>query len=487
MKRILVAGFKHETNRFCPHPADMKAYGKRFGEDVFRRAVGTKLDVVAFLETFHELKSEYELVPVIDFDATPSGPVTRDVYELAVSTICNTLTENGPFDGVLLSLHGAMAAEHEPDGEGAMLERIRGIVGKDVPIIGTLDLHTNCTRRMAENATALIACREYPHTDSYQAALRAAQLMRETLEGKVHPRMGYCRVPYLLPLFPTEMEPLRSLNAKAREMEKEPGVLSVRINHGFFLADIADLGMSVLAITDGDAEKADRLAKALGKEIWDVRGELVRDLYDVDAALDEAERLLAEGGDLPVVIADASDNVGSGAIGDTTHFLRRVMERGITGCAISNIHDPASSERCFEAGVGAEVELDLGGWSDPAFSGGPVHLKGRVRALTDGFFRNVGSVDKGNPHNMGRTAVIESAGNTIIITSKGRQAHDPASMLCCGVIPSQQRIIIVKSAVHYRAGFGPISRAMLDAAAPGYAVPKPDGMHFVNWRPVDFE
>ena len=485
MKRLLIAEFKHETNRFCPYPADMESYKKHtflFGEDVFRAFFGTETEINAFWETFHGFPDQYELVPCLSFDTIPSGPLTEDVYELAVATICKMLKENGPFDGVLLSLHGAMAAEHEQDGEGVLLERIRKITGADIPVIATLDLHTNCTQKMVENATALVACREYPHTDTYQAALWAAQLMRDTLEGRVKPCMGYCRIPYLLPLFPTELEPLRSFNARALEMEQEPGILSVRINHGFFLADIKEMGMSVITITDGDAQRADHLAKAFGAELWEKRTELVRDFYDVDTALDKAEELLAEGEDRPVVIADASDNVGSGAIGDTTHILRRILERHISGCAVSNIYDPVSSARCFAAGVGAEVELSLGGWSDPAVSGGPILLKGRVRALTDGYFRNIGEVSKGNPHDMGRTAVVEAAGNTIIITSRAQQALDLASMLCCGVIPSQQRVIVVKSAVHYRTGFGPISLAMLDVAAPGYAVPKPDDIQFQYWR-----
>jgi microcystin degradation protein MlrC len=485
MKRLLIAEFKHETNRFCPYPADMESYKNHtflFGEDVFRAFFGAETEINAFWETFHGFPDRYELVPCLSFDTIPSGPLTEDVYELAVATICKMLKENGPFDGVLLSLHGAMAAEHEQDGEGVLLERIRKITGAGIPVIATLDLHTNCTQKMVENATALVACREYPHTDTYQAALWAAQLMRDTLEGRVKPCMGYCRIPYLLPLFPTELEPLRSFNARALEMEQEPGILSVRINHGFFLADIKEMGMSVITITDGDVQRADHLAKALGAELWEKRTELVRDFYDVDSALDKAEELLAEGADRPVVIADASDNVGSGAIGDTTHILRRILERHISGCAVSNIYDPASSARCFAAGVGAEVELSLGGWSDPAVSGGPVLLKGRVRALTDGYFRNIGEVSKRNPHDMGRTAVVEAAGNTIIITSRAQQALDLASMLCCGVIPSQQRIIVVKSAVHYRTGFGPISLAMLDVAAPGYAVPKPDDIQFQYWR-----
>ncbi len=485
MKRLLIAEFKHETNRFCPYPADIESYRTHtflFGEDVFRAFWDTETEINAFWETFHSFPDQYELVPCLSFDTIPSGPLTKDVYELAVSTICNMLKEDGPFDGVLLSLHGAMVAEHEQDGEGVLLERIRKIVGADVPVIATLDLHTNCTKKMADNATALVACREYPHTDTYQTALWTAQLMRDTLDGKVKPCMGYRRIPYLLPLFPTELEPLRSFNARALEMEQEPGVLSVRINHGFFLADIEEMGMSVITITDGDAEGSDHLAQLLGEELWEKRADLVRDFYDVDAALDEAEKLSAEADDRPVIIADASDNVGSGAIGDTTHILKRILERHISGCAISNIYDPESSARCFTAGVGAEVELSLGGWSDPLVSGGPVTLKGRVRALTDGYFRNIGNVSKGNPHDMGRTAVVEADGNTFIITSRAQQALDLASMLCCGVIPSQQRIIVVKSAVHYRTGFGPIARAMLDVAAPGYAVPKPDTMQFRYWR-----
>ena len=484
MKRILVAEFKHETNRFSPYPADLDTYRNSiflFGEDVFTAFPGAETEINAFLDVFRNQTDRFELVPCISFDAPPRGPVSKEVYDMAVSQICRMLTGQGPFDGVLLSLHGAMVSDAAEDGEGKLLEAIRTTAGWDIPVIASLDLHTNCTQTMVEHATALVSCRYYPHTETYEAAQIAARLMRDTLDGNVRPCMGYCRVPYLLPLFPTDMEPLKAFTEQTLELEKDSGVLAVRINHGFFPADIEEMGRSVVTITDGDQAKADSIAETLGRQLWENRERLVREFYNVDTALDEALRLLSCNSEKPVVIADASDNIGSGAVGDTTHILRRVLQRNMTGVAFSNIYDPASSVKCFEAGVGAEVELSLGGWSDPSFSGGPVLLKGRVRALTDGYFRNVGNVSKGNPHSMGQTAVIEAAGNTIIIVSRPVQPLDLASMQSCGVIPSQQRIIVVKSAVHYRTGFGPISLAMLDVAAPGYAVPKPDDLQFRNW------
>lgn len=483
-KRILIAEFKHETNSFSPSKADMQAYRNKalyFGEEAVKAYSSSENEFAAFLRTFCE-EPDYELIPCIGFNATPSGPVTEEVYSLATDSICRMLTEDGPFDGVLLALHGAMVSDVTQDGEGTLLEKIRGIVGHDVPIIASLDLHTNCTKKMAENATALIPFREYPHIDTYQTGLFAAKLMKDTLEGKVAPKMGYCRIPYLLPLFPTAFEPMHSFNEKAIAMSQQSGVLTVRITHGFFPADINEMGMSVVAITDGDQNKADDLAASLAKDLWDHKDTLVRDFYSLDEALDAALAAVPQAGGRPVVIGDASDNTGAGALGDTTHALRRVLERNLKGFIFGPMADPVSAAQCMSAGVGNEVDLSLGGWSDPAFSGGPLHVKGKIKTLTDGLYRNIDEQDRGVPQNLGPTAVLEIEGNLVIVGSLPVQPLDVASLMSCGIIPSQYPIIVVKSAVHYRASFGKIAYQLIDMNAPGYATPQPYGLPYKHWQ-----
>ena len=483
-KRILIAQFKHETNTFSPVFANLQSYKNKsfyFGQEVILAYSGTENEIGGFLDVFRK-EEDFEIVPCIGFNASPSGPVTKEVYELATDSICTMLLEQGPFDGILLALHGAMVSEVTTDGEGSLLEKIRFIIGPKVPIIATLDLHANCTEKMMKNATALIPYREYPHVDVYQTALTAGRLMKDTLCGKIDPKMGFYKIPYLLPLFPTSFEPIKTFNQKAIEAETEKDVYTVRITHGFFLSDIEEMGMSVIAITNKDQQKADRLASTLGKDIWEHRVILIRQFSDIDDALDEALSSVPQAEGKPIVLGDASDNTGAGALGDTTHILRRVLERNIKGCAFGPMVDARNAEKCFSAGVDAEVELELGGWSDPAFSGGPLRIKGIIKTLTNGRYRNIDAQDRGVLQNLGPTAVIESEGNLIIIGTHPVQPLDVASIMSCGIIPSSWPIIIVKSAVHYRASFGKIAYKLIDVNAPGYAVPQPYNLPYKHWK-----
>ena len=483
-KRILIAQFKHESNSFSPVPADLQAYRNKslyFGEDVIRVYSGTENEIGGFLKVLHE-DNDFELVPCIGFNASPSGPVTKEVYELGTSSICSMVQKQGPFDGVLLALHGAMVTELTDDGEGILLEKIRKIVGGDVPIIATLDLHANCTKKMVQNATALVPYREYPHVDVFQTAVFAAQLMRDTLNKAVVPKMGYSRIPYLLPLFPTAFEPLKTYNQRAIELSKQTGVLSVRITHGFFPADIEEMGMSVITITDGDQVKADEIASELDRDLWEHRSSLVRSFSSIDDALDEALSAVPKADGKPIVLGDASDNTGAGGMGDTTHILRRVMERGLKGCAFGPMVDGESVKKCFALGVGSEIDLDLGGWSNPTVSGGPIHIKGVIKTLTDGRYKNIDAQDRGVLQKQGATAVLEVDGNVVIVCSHPVQPMDVASIMSCGIIPSSWPIIIVKSAVHYRASFGKIAYKLIDVLAPGYAVPQPNGLPYRHWE-----
>lgn len=480
MKKILSVQFRHETNQFCPAPANEAAYrNSRFhvGEEIFpnQRGVGTELG--AFLSVI-DARDDVELIPTVALNATPSGPVTAGVYDFVRGEVARVIREQGPFDGVLTDLHGAMVAEGHHDGEGDLFEMIRSLVGWDIPLICTLDLHANITEKMARCANALIPYEEYPHTDLFETGLRAVHMMLDTLDGKIKPVMAYRRVPFLLPLFPTEYPEIQPLYEKARALETHEGALCVRFAHGFFPADIEEMGMTVLAIADGDQALADRLADELTAAIEAQIPQLKRTYPTLDEALDIA----LQPGEGPVVLADASDNPGAGGLGDSTHILRRILERGITGAAFSNIVDPKGVAECEQAGVGATIELDIGGGSDPVYSGGPLHVTAYVKAITDGRFRNTGKMSHNVLINHGKTAVLEIAGNTVLLTSFPKQPLDEACFYANGINPLKQKILVVKSAIHYRAAYRLIAREMIALSLPGYAVPVPEPYEFRYWK-----
>lgn len=479
-KKILLMEFKHETNVFTPAPADEAAFRSHrllAGEESlqFHRTIGSEYH--AFLQIL-EQRDDVELIPTVSLNANPSGPVTASVYDFVTQTVCDTIRSHGSLDAALISFHGAMVAEGHEDGEGDLLEVIRQLVGWEIPIICSLDLHANVTEKMARCATALVPFQHYPHIDDYETGLVAAELMDETLNGTLHPVMAVRKIPFLLPLFPTDEPQMQALYAKAAELEQQPGVRLVRFTHGFFQADIQELGMAALVIADENRLLAEETAARLEAAILAARPTLQRTYPTLDEALDRAI-LPGEG---PVLLADASDNPGAGGLGDTTHILRHILQRGITGCAMALLVDPESVEICQTAGVGAMVSLMLAGKSDPAYSGGPLPVTAYVKMLSDGNYRNKGLVARGTVMKLGKTAVLEISGNLVIVSSVPKQPYDAEIFRAHGITPEDQKILVVKSTVHYRASYGSIAREMIALSLPGYAVPVPQGFHYRRWK-----
>lgn len=479
-KKIITLQFQHETNTFSSKLADSQAFKNvcySFGADAFESQKGADTELASFVNVLGG-RDDIELIPTAAATANPCGPVTAEVYNSVFKAVSDAIVANVPIDGVLFELHGAMVAEGHTDGEGDLLERVRDMVGEDVPIICSLDLHANVTAKMAKNADALIPYEMYPHIDRYQTGAFAAELIYKTICGDVTPVMAYRRIPYLLPMFPSEREEIAPLYKMAKELEARDGVISVRFAHGFFPSDIEEMGMSVLIVTDGDKALAEDIAQKMAVAIEAATPTLKREFISLDEALDRSE-LSGEG---PIVIADASDNPGGGAIGDTTHILRRILERDITGAAIATILDPESVKKCVAAGVGATVELLLGGKSEPAYSGGPVKVSARVKVISDGKYIFKGKMSHGETANHGTTAVVDVAGNTVLITSFPRQPYDLEIFRAHGISPEQQKILVTKSAVHYRASYSEVAREMHAVCLPGLAVPVPEGYKFKNWK-----
>ncbi len=478
-KKLLIISFRHETNVFCPRHADEQAFrNNRFliGAEALDKQRGTGAEIGAFLEVFDK-RDDVELIPTVSLYASPCGRVSADVYDFVVKNVVDTIEKNKPIDGVLIDFHGAMVSECHPDSEGDLLEIIREKLGFDLPIVTALDLHANVTEKMARCADAMIPYEEYPHTDIYETGLVAAKIMEDTIDGKFTPTMAYRRIPFLLPLFPSDAPEMKKLYDLARRLREEYGARSVRFAHGFFASDIEEMGVSVMVVTDGNRELAEKIAHELAQAIENEIPNLKREYISLDDALDIA---LCETG--PVAIGDASDNPGAGALGDTTHILRRILERGITGAVVATILDPVSAEICAKAGVGETVELNLGGWSDPDYSGGPLKVTAHIRMISDGKYINKGKMLHAVEVNHGTTAVVEIEGNIVLITSLPRQPLDLEIFRRHGIAPEEQKILVAKSTIHYRASFGTVASQMITVALRGYSSPLPQNYSYKFWK-----
>ncbi len=481
MKRILCAQFKQETNRYAPGISDEKAYREReyiWGENAVRaHFTGTKCEMGAFFDELDTCEN-CELIPVLALNASP-GPVTaQSVWNQVADGLLEAINAQPYVDGVLLALHGAMVTEEMEDGEGQLLQCLRARLGPDVPIVTTLDLHANVTDRMIKNATALVSCDYYPHTDFYETGLRAAKIIWQAVNGQAKPLMRWHKLSMLFPFVITDMGPIVPLLKKAQALWQTGELMSASICHGFFHSDIHDLGTAILTVADGDGALAQKRADELAESIWATREQLTRKFYSPE----EAVRMAIEAENGPIVLADVADNPGSGATMDSVVLLRQLLNMGATDVAVAAVCDPQTVRQAQQAGVGAHIQVELGGKQAPEITGGPICCAAVVEKLTDGCFHNQGPMFHGLLMNYGDCALLRIHGVQVIVCSNHAQPYDLEIYRHCGIDPREKKILTVKSAVHFRADFKTVSRQILDVETPALGCMRPEMLPLAHCR-----
>jgi len=392
----------------------------------------------------------------------PAGPAFAQLLE--------RLDQARPFDGVLLDLHGAMVTEQHEDAEGAFIAAVRDAVGTGTPIVVTLDLHANITSRMAELSDVIIGFDTDPHVDMHERGREAALLISRMVRGEVSPVQEFRQLP-LITLPPkqcTLREPMRSLMKRVHELEDRAGVLTATVSMGFPFADITDAGVSVLVTTDGDADSARTCADELAAWLWELRDDLQPELTPIEDVIDHVKRHPNEG---LVIFADGSDNPGGGAPCDGTVALWAMIDAKVQGGVVGVLFDPETAVQAHEAGVGATIPVRLGAKTDDRH-GSPVEADAYVRALCDGRYVFRGAMFHGVQDSLGLTATLVVGGVEVVVSSHRRQCLDAEMLRIAGIDPSARRLLVVKSAVHFRADLGPLASRIFDADTPG--VHRPD-------------
>src|SRR6202023_1770495 len=304
----------------------------------------------------------WEMVPTISCGASPSAHVTRDAYERIVKVMIDGIKAAGPLDAVYLDLHGAMVTEHLDDGEGEVLKRVRKLIGKDLPLVVSLDLHANVTPEMMEYADALIAYRTYPHVDMADTGRAAAKHLALLLKTKQKFAKAFRQLPFLIPISwqCTSDQPTKGIYRKLAALESD-AVPTLSFAPGFPAADFCHCGPSVFAYGRTQAD-ADAAADNIATLIESHEDDFDRRIYSPDEGVRHAMEL-ATRAKKPIVIADTQDNPGAGGDSDTTGMLRALVRNNATRAAIGVIYDPAAAKAAHAAGVGATVTLALGGKS----------------------------------------------------------------------------------------------------------------------------
>ena len=458
--KLFMASLATETNSFSPIPTGWSGFREHlYTKEASRGEAGLYAAAVTVWRRRAE-ELGWDVAEGLSTYAQPAGPTVRHVYETMRDDILADLRAAMPVDVVLMSMHGAMIAQGYDDCEGDMMRRIREIVGPDAKIGLEIDPHCHLTKEMLDNATAIICYKEYPHIDVKERAEELFTICADAALGKTDPVMrDYdCR---MMAMYHTPFEPVRSYVDRMSAMEGSGGILSVSLAHGFPWGDNPRVGTRTLVIADGDAGLAEAEARRLGQELWDMRDELRR-FPSMEDGIDKA--LAVDGA--PVVMADFADNAGGGAPSDSTFVLRAAIARGLKDIAFGTFWDPVLVAMCIDAGIGAEMDIRLGGKIGP-MSGDPVDLKITVRGIAQDAIQNLGSAEM----NMGDCVWLESDGLHIIVNTKRTQTFHPKAFENTGLDLGQMKYIVVKSSQHFYDGFAPIAAEVIHLGTPGAITP----------------
>jgi microcystin degradation protein MlrC len=487
MARIAIGGMQHETNTFAPSRADYAAFeagggwpGVQYGEPVFGAVAGANIPAAGAIEALRA--QGHSLVATAWGAASPSAQVTTDAFERIVGGLISQLKKELPVDGVYLDLHGAMVTDAHDDGEGEILRRVREVVGARVPVAASLDLHGNVTRAMTERADALVGYRTYPHVDMAATGARAAQLLDAMLRTGERPAKAYATLDFLtgLPSQSSFIEPCKGLYTELEALERGSGA-TLTFMPGFPMADFPECGMSVLGYGK-EAKSTGKATEKLRALIAEAEKDFAMELHAPDEAVSRG-RARGEPG-RPVVIADTQDNPGAGGNGDTTGMLAALVRQKAADATLGLLIDAEAAKRAHEAGLGFTGEFQLGGRSriagDAPFAG-----EFTVERLADGKFTCTGPMFKGFKMTLGPMALLRSKaapGVRVVLASRKVQAADKEMFRHLGVEPARERVLVLKSSVHFRADFEPIAKEVLVAKSPGPALADPSEFHWTRLR-----
>lgn len=471
---ILGAMIGHETNvrsRLLTTRSSFIAHTLLKDDEVMERLAKTSLEFSGFSEAAAEYG--WEIETPLGAWATPGGRVENDIWEEMSSAIlerCQQMKSVGQLDGIMLFLHGAMATEDHDDAEGMLLQEVRRIVGSNIPIAITVDMHANITPLMAENANILTAYRTYPHIDQSDTVMRAARILQQALLGQVTPRLlfkssglknglddGRTNLP--------DSVMMRAL-AIADRHEKD-GVLAISLQPGFSFSNLETAGTTiVVTYDDGCLAEAEKATHELLHFIQETKDQKSFRLIDENEAVDILANAIAKRAGKPVIVADYSDNPGGGAYGDSTILLASLMQENLGKGAIGAFYDPIAVKELAKYEVGDNVEFEIGGKFDVKF-GSPMKVTGVVIARSNGRFISNGPRLRGMTVNLGDTVLVRSNLMDIVLCSERMQCSEVETFTHLGLDLFDYDYVIVKSMQHFRAAFEPLAAEVIvvDAGA----------------------
>lgn len=482
--RVAILGCILESNAFAPvtSGADFRRFCYLRGEAILnearRETPAMPAEIPAFIDTMHR-SGVWQPLPILISAAEPGGPAEHGFLEDCYRRICQSLAAVMPVDAVYLCSHGAMTSTQLKDADGELYQRVRNLVGPEVPLVCTVDLHANISERMVQASDAIIAYRTNPHVDQRERATEAATLIRRMLAGE-RPTRAHIRLPIVAPtvrLLTAEGPYADLIQRGQRWLSDELWVVSAV--GGFAYADTPHNGLTILCYGQGDTPT--RVARELAQQTWEERERFQVQLTPLEQAISAAWAVGADLSNPALCLADVADNPGGGGRGNTLTILQALLAAQVQGALLAMFIDPVLAEHCQRLGTGAEFQATLQG------SGQTLQHPARVLKLASGEVVGRRGIYRGRRLDLGVCALVQLAGVTVLVASRRVQCADPAFIERMGVRVGDYRCLIVKSRGHFRAGFDEYFGAgqILEVDAPGLTSPRLEHFDFQQLpRPV---
>jgi microcystin degradation protein MlrC len=468
--RVAVGQLWQESNTFNPLPTtrqDFEQFGVVRGAELVERMADTN-ELGGFIQSLRRWPERPEVVGLVRLPAWPGGAATHDTFVWLRDELVGALRSALPVDAVLLALHGSLAAEGAPDVEGEVLDALRDLLGPDVPLVATLDLHANVTQRMVRAADALVLYHTAPHIDVFETGQRGAAVLRRILADGARPVTAFQKLPVVFPAERANTQDPASVShgfrLRLQGLEADARILSAGLATVQPWLDIPDLGSSVLVVADGDGELARRECAQLAAEVWERRREYLPELVPVA----DAVRAAHANADGLVVLSDSADATTSGAPGDSNWVLRELLRYDWPRPALVTLVGPDLVEEARQRGVGAEWTAALGGQRDRRFSQ-PLSVSVRVAALFDARFTLSGHLARNLPIDMGPSAVLRHGNVYIIVTARSGPHFAPELFRTAGLDPFAAAVLVAKSPCGFRAAYAGRAKRILVVQAGGCA------------------
>ncbi len=475
--RIGIGSIFQESNQFAATQTDLALFRNSYVHegDALLQLAGTDCEVAGILAVCEE--EDAQPLPLLAARSVSGGALTDDCYTELKETLLARLRAALPLDGLILAMHGSMVTASQEDPEGDILDAVRSIVGPDLPIVMTLDLHAHVTPRMVRQATALVSFTHYPHDDTYSTGERGASLLLRTVRGDVRPVTALAKVPIICGACNGQTfgdGPMAHLERRARRLETQPGILSVSCFQVHPYNDLPGMGCGGVVVTDNDPALAAQEAHALAVEFWARRRAFEVEHFTVAEAVARGRQV--EGG--PVLLVDTADCAGGGAPGDSVALLGELLALGVDEPAFLMVVDQAAAQACARAGLGETVSLQVGYSLDPNW-GQPVPVSGTVRRLSDGSFLYDGGLFGGTWASMGLSAVLQIGSIQLLVMSQPTYDWGDEQFRSVGMDVRRAKFIGVKNPMNYRHAYRDLMKAAFIVDTPG---PTPAHVRNLNFE-----